>query len=1121
MVVGAAGMNHRRLNPMLQRLFHLAAGGPTDGQLLARFVSRRDDAAFELLVRRYGSLVWGVCDRVLGNPHDADDAFQATFLVLVRRAASIDRTRPLSAWLHGVAFRIAVRARKRAVVRAQRERAAGHQRSSETPVDPSAEGHDLRRVVDEELDLLPQSYRMPLILCDLEGLAQAQAAQQLGWPVGTLKWRLRRGRERLRDRLTRRGLDPTRGGQRDFSHQSPLPVLIITTVAAALQYAAGSTRAASPEAIALTDGVLKAMTLNKIKTVATLLLTFAIFACGLGGLTWWAHSSGNQDEKPESAEASSFEMLPPGARAQIGLCRFQHTGQIMFFSFSPDSKKLVSVSLDGVHLWDVGTGQELHHIKPRAGDKGNGPVPGAPGGALNEAYDRAEFSPDGKMLAVSAPDRPVMILDPESGKLVREVRGAVMKGYSTVLRFSPDGKQILALDRDVQDKIVRIFDVESGTETQHFEGHERMVQCAAFSADGKHLVTGSDDDSIRLWNVETGKEERIFKGHRSGVLAVALSSDGKYLSSIGSDSSVRIWNAAEGELRHAFPGIGNDINSLGNVVLHFSSDGKVLTACVPDGVHQWETASGKELRKPQKPTGFMYWMSAMSPDEKYIARYAVGMVQRIEIVDAKTEKVVFPFEELNVAAMAVSPDSKLLATAGNDKVIHLWDMKTAKEVRKIEGHSAGVAFLFFTPDGKGIVSAARDPHDRFISIWNVETGKELKEIRSGGISIQAMDLSHSGHILGYIAEDELGTPSVHLIDADSSKEIRNLPMTGYRMTLSLSPDGKSCVYQNERRKLVVSDVARGEDTRMLDVQPLHQAMQNAAVFAPDGQCIAVVGEDGRIHLMDCATSAELRSFAESSQPDAVAYKIPPAFSPDGRLLATDGNDGVILWEVATGKPRQVFRGGMPNVYCVVFAPDGKTLVSSSQNGPVLFWDLGAATPDEKAQAEKLTAKEAERLWDELKADDAGQAWHAMKVLRATPKVALACLSEKLKPAVGADEEKTNKLIADLDADDFKRRDAARQELEKLGELAEPVLRKALRGNPSLEVAKRIEQVLQKISKLTVNPEKIRDLRAIELLERMNSDGAEVLLNRIAVGVETALLTRQAKASLERIKAASR
>jgi RNA polymerase sigma factor (sigma-70 family) len=175
-----------------------------DSQLLERFVTGDDPAAFRDLVNRHGPAVLRVCRRHLHDPHAAEDALQATFLVLIRRAPSIQDPERLGRWLVGVARRVALRARRQGALRSERERrwAAMHSETceQEPPLD------DIRRVVREELDRLPETYRQPLALCYFEGLTHEQAADRLGWPVGTVKVRLVRARRQLRDRLDRRGV---------------------------------------------------------------------------------------------------------------------------------------------------------------------------------------------------------------------------------------------------------------------------------------------------------------------------------------------------------------------------------------------------------------------------------------------------------------------------------------------------------------------------------------------------------------------------------------------------------------------------------------------------------------------------------------------------------------------------------------------------------------------------------------------------------------------------------------------------------------------------------------------------------------------------------------------------
>jgi RNA polymerase sigma factor (sigma-70 family) len=228
---------HQAVTP---RVDHLS-----DRELLQRFVVQRDSASFRSLVERHRALVWHVCRRVLANWHDAEDAFQATFLVLSRKAGSIRRTELLAGWLHGVAFRTALKARDKAG-RRQRLESGGSAVDAvyrRPPPDPLAElsVREAQEILDQELERLPEKYRTPLILCCLEGRAREEAARQLGWPPSLVKTRLEEARERLRQRLTRRGLAlPTTLGAGllldSVVHAGASPTLVFETVGAATAF---------------------------------------------------------------------------------------------------------------------------------------------------------------------------------------------------------------------------------------------------------------------------------------------------------------------------------------------------------------------------------------------------------------------------------------------------------------------------------------------------------------------------------------------------------------------------------------------------------------------------------------------------------------------------------------------------------------------------------------------------------------------------------------------------------------------------------------------------------------------------------------------------------------------
>jgi RNA polymerase sigma factor (sigma-70 family) len=258
----------------------------TDGELLQRFAAEQDDAAFAELVDRYGALVLGVCRRVLHHAEDAEDAFQATFLILARKARSIRRQQALGGWLYKVAYRTALRARAHQAQRQARELAARRQRDVLTLPGPAVS--DVGELLDEEVRRLPEKYRDPVLLCYLQGRTNEEAARQLRCPTGTVKIRLLRARELLRKRLTRRGL--------------------ALTVTALLAACAAEARAAVPEALraatcrmlagagpsapvaALAGRVLKRMALARVKVALALLLTVLLLALA-DGLTQQAQGA--------------------------------------------------------------------------------------------------------------------------------------------------------------------------------------------------------------------------------------------------------------------------------------------------------------------------------------------------------------------------------------------------------------------------------------------------------------------------------------------------------------------------------------------------------------------------------------------------------------------------------------------------------------------------------------------------------------------------------------------------------------------------------------------------------------------------------------------------------------
>jgi RNA polymerase sigma factor (sigma-70 family) len=284
-------------NGILNRVrYLLQRADPTpDAELLARFVADRDADAFALLVRRHGPMVHGVCRRVLRNQADADDAFQATFLVLARRAGAVRPQGLLGNWLYGIAYRTALEARRAAAVRRARERRAAEM-NTRTPA-TNAPDRDLREALDRELAALPDIYRAAIVLCDLEGLSRKDAADRLGWREGTLSGRLFRARALLAARLSRLGLVIPAAGLAGLTGVSTASAavpaaLAESTIRIGVLVAAGEAMAvAAAPVAALSEGVMKAILLSKLKGLATcVVIGCAVLATATAG--WRANAVG-------------------------------------------------------------------------------------------------------------------------------------------------------------------------------------------------------------------------------------------------------------------------------------------------------------------------------------------------------------------------------------------------------------------------------------------------------------------------------------------------------------------------------------------------------------------------------------------------------------------------------------------------------------------------------------------------------------------------------------------------------------------------------------------------------------------------------------------------------------
>jgi RNA polymerase sigma factor (sigma-70 family) len=607
----------------------------SDQELLQRFSVQKDQAAFHALLRRHGPMVLDVCRGALSNEADAEDAFQATFLVLARKAGSIRKSASLGSWLHGVAYRTGLKSRAQSATRDKHEARVTARQAME-PGDPS--WRDVRQVLHEELSGLPERYRAPLVLCYLEGATQEAAAGQLNLAKSTLRERLERGRALLRNRLMRRGLGPAAllvAAAWPVASVSACvsPSVVSSTIQAASLFAAGQAAAAgvvSAKVAALTEGVLKAMLVTKLKNATAILVAIALIAAGVIGVAMQGPkavagsqidaqkedkvSAAVQDKKPAATDPAQqkTDESTPDVRILQG-----HRGAVYFAFFSPNGATLVTAAKgfnfknlaaprkDEVILWDVTAQRAKHKITFEP------PV---------EVWCMS-LSPDGKTLALGM-HAGIELRDAETGQTKHKLKGpwALSTGPFS-LAFSPNSKT-LAAGGSARDNTVRLVDVQTGELTGTLKGHEDAVAGLSFSPDGKTLAStgGQYDTTIRYWEVATGKlrltVNKAKEESKDGTEAidgdwqtwpVAFSPDGKILAR-GRGAEVKFWDARTGEVKDRViedPHPGDRIISR----LAFSPDGKlvaagrnsgeidVLATRPADGKHDWRIGDLQQTLK--------------------------------------------------------------------------------------------------------------------------------------------------------------------------------------------------------------------------------------------------------------------------------------------------------------------------------------------------------------------------------------------------------------------------------------------------------------------------------------------------------------------------------------------
>jgi RNA polymerase sigma factor (sigma-70 family) len=962
-------MAETHLNPVIDYLRHLIGSVQTtamsDGELLERFLTSRDEAAVQGLIRRYGPLVLGVCRRVLHNAHAAEDVFQATFLVLMRKAPTLNRGKPLGGWLYTVAYRLALRARANEARRRHCEAQAARSRAGTE----SHAGSSSDQVValEEELQKLPEKYRAPLVLCYLEGKTNEQAAEALGCPRGSMSARLAQSRERLRACLSRRGYAvPSAGIATALATAAskaavPLP-LLANTVRAALWFAsedAGTASFVSSQAVALAKAAFRAMFLKQLEIAAAVLLATGMLGTGATMLLKAATQTSPRaqvvdplppEARPDRAEIPG-ERLPSGAIARMGTTQLRHGDAVFFAAYTPDGQKLVTAGRDKmVRLWDLATGNQIRRFEWGEVELDSQPKPAEDSIAQRREQQfwddtarscQAALSVDGKIVAASW-GGVVCLWETASGKNLRQLRTGQTRLVQ--LGFSADGKSLLTVGP--AGYATAVWEVATGrcirrTEDKlppmHF-GAPGLIEAqnAVVSPGLKYLATCKRTNFgipwLHITDLATGKELPQIKAS-AGTLALTFSADDKTLiwDCFSESAAIVISDVATGKELRRLESEGR--NGPAMAIAH-SPNGKSLAVCrLSHTIELWDLTTGKltlpvgKVTDPQLEQQSTDWVSQMmrpalafSPDSRKLVCSLGGATIRQFQADTGAE---IPGPGVGhrapVSTLALSADGKSLRTYSAGDPARSWDWLTGKEKGQLEV-PASATHMLFTADGR--FGFAAGYHFTFCSA----DGKKVWKIAAENSPLVALALSSDGALL---ATRNFLHPEVHLWDATTRKE---------RYTLGPASDGSNI---------------SGPVTETTGVLPPD------LVFSPDGRYLAGAGPSRQLCLWDVTTGALLWEVAPRAGQTIERF----AFSPSGRSLASVNVDGTVtLYEAVSGakrgqlgeakakKHRLYLTDGSRSLLdsvqllrdapvCLAFSPDGRYLATAQYTPEIHLWDV--------------------------------------------------------------------------------------------------------------------------------------------------------------------------------------
>jgi WD40 repeat protein len=821
--------------------------------------------------------------------------------------------------------------------------------------------------------------------------------------------------------------------------------------------------------------------------------------------------------KPAKAVADALgDALPPQALARMGSNRFHHGSNIHEVKQTADGKWLISyASHIGYRIWEAATGKE--HVPVGM------PVDARPDAFRTRANPRQWeilIAPTGDTIVAVVPDSPktTRIVDVFTGKDVAVVPvnmapnrltrpGITAFGNPTL---SPDGRWLVWKDSlEVKPGVFEWKLMAADLQARKpkpvvwYELKDRSLFSVEFSADSKSVLLHFMD-AFEVW--ETGLAKRRLKvpmtEAQNRVGHAVLSADGKTLALVQpGGKNLILWDVVAGKELPPLDESVDESAPFGPGA--FSSDGRLLAGPVKGEVARiWDLKTRKKVRDLHSPGGRGLPV-LFSPDGK---RVVINEMDDLCVLDLASGKPVPDLEQhpRSVWHAAFTKDGKRLLSTATDAG-RVWDPRSGRKLRDLMGRPAWIRDVALSPDGRYI---ATGEYDGPVRLLDAKTFEEIRQVDAKRVEGDSLVFTPDSSRL-VVAEKE---GIVRICDVKTGKSVEELRSRKAVNRIALTPDGKYLLHSAyDSKEISVRSLADSTVERTIPTK----STVNRFDLSPDGRWLATGAWDGFARIYELATGREVRSH-DTNMPNTqrheknVVYAV--QFSPDGRLLAAGCMDGTVrVWEIATGGERFRFAGHTGAVLTLAFSPDGTLLVSGSGDRSLVTWDVTGASEARKKGDETATG-----AWKKLLEPDAKEGLSAIRSLVARPAESVPLLAKELQPVPAVEPATIRALVEQLDSDEFAKREKATKALAAIRDAAEPALREAHLKSTSGEVRKRVHSLLAGCEPFDLTPERVRDGRAVEVLERIGSSEARKLLRSLAAGAAGAQRTREAKAALARL-----